>query len=337
MGRKCDLTQLEKDVIISKLSEGKSTLEISKSIGRYHNTVKRFLEDPTKKRGRADKGHSRLFSRRSLSKLKREAMNNPGLSSAQIFNNVGDVFPSRSTRCRLLRKFAKSVKIKRGPPLTAAHKQMRLKWAKDNLKVDFSKVIFTDETRATLDGPDGWSKGWILHGQKYHQGLRRQQGGGGIMLWAGIIGDKVLGPWRIPEGTKITSNVYINFLKKNFEPWLKRQLINRKKKITFMQDNAPAHRAHMTKDYLKKLGFCGPRIMDWPSNSPDLNPIENLWSIIKRGVYRNGRQYKRKEDLWQEIVRVTGKILPAEIQKLTSSMDNRLCQILSVQGSHIPY
>ena len=104
-----------------------------------------------------------------------------------------------------------------------------------------------------------------------------------------------------------------------------------------MQDNAPAHRAHMTKDYLKKLGFCGPRIMDWPSNSPDLNPIENLWSIIKRGVYRNGRQYERKEDLWQEIVRVTGKILPAEIQKLTSSMDNRLCQILSVQGSHIPY
>jgi hypothetical protein len=72
--------------------------------------------------------------------------------------------------------------------LTRNHIQNRLKWTEDNLKVDFSKVLFTDETRVTLDGLDGWCKGWVMAGQNRRQRLRRQQSGGGIMIWAGIIG-----------------------------------------------------------------------------------------------------------------------------------------------------
>ena len=44
-----------------------------------------------------------------------------------------------------------------------------------------------DEMRVTLDDPDGWSKRWVLHGQARDQRLRRQQGGGGIMVWAEIL------------------------------------------------------------------------------------------------------------------------------------------------------
>ena len=52
-----------------------------------------------------------------------------------------------------------------------------------------SLVLFTDECRATLDGPDGWAKGWILQDQAAPYRLRRQQGVGWVMLWAGIVGD----------------------------------------------------------------------------------------------------------------------------------------------------
>jgi len=241
MGRKCDLTPSEKDIITSELSKGKSTLEISKIIGRYHQTVKRFVAAPTKVRKRADKGHSRVVSRHSLSRMKREAVNNPGLTSGALFRSIGEATVPRSTRCRLLKKVGASVRPVTKPRLTKIHIQIRMKWAKENMKVDFSKVLFIDETRATLDGPDGWSKGWVVNGRDPHHRFRRQQGGGGIMIWAGIIGGIMVGPWRVPEGTKITADAYIAFLKEHLESWLKRQRITFRRTIIFLQDNAPSH------------------------------------------------------------------------------------------------
>ena len=43
--------------------------------------------------------------------------------------------------------------------------------------------------------------------------LRRQQGGGGVMLWAGIIGNELVGPFRVPDGVKLTAAAYIDFHK----------------------------------------------------------------------------------------------------------------------------
>ena len=81
------------------------------------------------------------------------------------------------------------------PPLKCIHHEKRLKWAENNMKVNFEKVIFTDECRATLDGPDGWSRGWYDAQLPPPQRLRRQQGGGGIMFWAGIINNEMVGPF----------------------------------------------------------------------------------------------------------------------------------------------
>ena len=50
------------------------------------------------------------------------------------------------------------------------------------------------------------------------------------------------------------------------------------KTTIFMQDGAPCHRSKVVKEFLMKNRV---KVLDWPGNSPDLNPIENLWSQMK--------------------------------------------------------
>lgn len=88
-----------------------------------------------------------------------------------------------------------------------------------------------------MDGPDGWSSGWLVNGHPVPTRMRRQQGGGGVMFWAGILGSETVGPFRFPDGVKMTSAKYVEFLNDHF---LNHAFRN---KIIFMQDNAPSHAA----------------------------------------------------------------------------------------------
>jgi len=60
----------------------------------------------------------------------------------------------------------------------------------------------------------------------------------------------------------------------------------------FQQDNGPNHTSRIAKAFLKENV---PKIIDWPSNSLDLNPIENLWAIVKRNVEK--RMSKNSDEL----------------------------------------
>ena len=59
--------------------------------------------------------------------------------------------------------------------------------AQKYVKFYFKHVLFTDECLGTLDGPDGWSKIWVPNGALRPHRLRRQQGGGGVKFWGGIL------------------------------------------------------------------------------------------------------------------------------------------------------
>ena len=77
--------------------------------------------------------------------------------------------------------------------------------------------------------------------------------------------------------------------------------------------------------------------MDWPPQSPDLNSIENLWSIIKRKVYEKGRQFGNKKELWERILEVSSQISPEVVKKLTSSVDGRLVKLIQNGEKQIKY
>ena len=335
MARKKELTLEEKNKIIQKLALGMSTLEISKELGRDHHTIKKITEFGIQPRKKRNQSEFKRLTARDLSRIKHQVVKTPNVSSKSIFDACGIKNIPRTTRCKVLKKFATVKKRVTGQLLTKKHKEARLTWAKKYVKTNFSNVIFTDESRVTLDGPDGWTRGWVQNGRQSLYRIRRQQGGGGVMIWAGIIGNEVIGPFKVEEGVKLNTVNYCAFLAKNFKPWLQMQNNYRRQKLIFMQDNAPSHASRYTKFWLKNECFNSDSLMDWPANSPDLNPIEHYWSILKAAIYRDGKQYSSKTELWKAIQTAACSVEPKVIENLTKSVDNRLIKILQLKGGRV--
>ncbi|KAF4709288.1 hypothetical protein FOZ63_032028, partial [Perkinsus olseni] len=107
------------------------------------------------------------------------------------------------------------------------------------------------------------------------------------------------------------------------------------RKYILMQDNAPSHASRYTNAFLDKKGLKEHRRLPWPSNSPDLNPVENYWAILKRKIYANNRQYNDLDTLWDAVQAAAKAISSAEVKNLTDSVDKRLEKLFITRGGHI--
>ena len=194
---------------------------------------------------------SSIVNPRIVKRMKRQIRRNPLQTSKEIFDSVGLPNTSKSTRCHILKSISKCGKSVARPPLKCIHREKRLKWAENNMKVNFENVVFTDECRETLDGPDGWNRGWYDTQSPPPQRLRRLQGSGGIMFWAIIINNGMVGPFGVKDGVKITTETYTEFLKEVLLPWYKKKSLSFRKKMILMHDNAPSHAARLTLGFLK--------------------------------------------------------------------------------------
>ena len=78
-------------------------------------------------------------------------------------------------------------------------------------------VLFTDESRASPNDPDGLTKGWVFHGDNWAMGIRRQQIGSVVMILGGMIANKLAGLIRAPEELKLSADMYCSFLKNSIK------------------------------------------------------------------------------------------------------------------------
>ncbi len=100
----------------------------------------------------------------------------------------------------------------------------------------------------------------------------------------------------------------------------------------FQHDNDPKHTSKATVGFLKKNRV---NVIQWPSMSPDLNPIEHLWGILKRQVEHHSPS--SIQSLKEVILEEWKKIDLAKCRQLVHSMPRRLGAVIKNRGGHTKY
>lgn len=254
------------------------------------------------------------------------------LSCRQIITKL-DLPVHKTTVSRVLNGSAhiKWTKPKLKPKLTNQHEANRLEFAQKHMHwaKEWHHVIFSDEKKFNLDGPDCNSHYW--HDLRNPEAIRskRKFGGGTVMVWGAFSSYAKLAICWI--STKMNSNNYCELLEDILIPHLEEHLDNLP---VFQQDNASIHVSNYSKARFEHKEIT---VLEWPACSPDCNPIENLWGIMASKVYANGRQFSSVKDLkacikecWQEIVTQTMK-------NLIDSMPKRIFELIKNQGGPTKY
>ena len=104
--------------------------------------------------------------------------------------------------------------------------------------------------------------------------------------------------------------------------------------LIFMQDNAPCHKTLNVMNYLASKNV---ETLKWPSQSPDLNPIETLWALIKQKKQSKYGMLKTKQEFVEQIFEIWDHTLMSEIENLTNSIENRLISVLRKKGRQTKY
>ena len=206
------------------------------------------------------------------------------------------------------------------PLLTESHKRKRSEWALKYLNTDWRYVIFSDEasTWKGLCGHHRWvNKNDVNDVEKIVKHPIKRH------IW-GMISRTKINHIHIFDGI-LDADKYVDILTQNLSPKYKNNLI-------FQQDNDPKH---TSKKVQKMLADNNIKYLDWPSNSPDLNPIENVWSILKMKIAKHrtnstGEFEKCIIDEWNNISFIT-------ISNIIKSMPVRIMKVIANNGDLINY
>jgi transposase len=193
------------------------------------------------------------------------------------------------------------------------------------------RIIWSDETTVRSIPTSKIVTSWVHSGTKVEDRPINPQvhsGGFSVMFW-GCFSWYGLGPLVALEGN-MNALSYIELLREHLIPEVAAAGIP----MVFMQDNAPCHTARIVKDFMAERGL---ETMPWPPQSPDMNPIENLWAIIKQRRKKKYGVPTSKTSLIDQIFDIWDNVTIELCQKLADSTIKRLNMCIERKGKATKY
>lgn len=324
-----------KDRIIKAYNTLKSYRAVANQFSVSHVTVRKYVLELHEKEPK-QRGPKPKTNRRDESRIRRAVASIEERQERVTASKVQEKCDLQQLSTRTIRRKLSSMglsygKAKKRIVLTTKQKDDRLEFARKGLTgcTNWTKTIFTDEKRFNADGPDSWCS-WMRKDSRIVRN-RRQQGGPSIQVWGMIMPGPLLVVIELPP--RGGSAEFMEFIEARVLPTIRSIFGD---DFIFQQDNCSTHVSVYSSDRFAELGV---ELLAWPSRSPDLNIIENCWSVIAHEVY-DGRQFASEKDLWPAIDRAVSHINAHKqdaLQKLFDSIPRRLLDCVDRKGDLTDY
>lgn len=258
-------------------------------------------------------GRPRIFKGDSQRQVVQFARRNPMWSAQRIANAVANktntLVSSRTIQRSLQRAGYIKLLPKKVPMLTPRHKQLRVEFSQRHRRRKFRNVFITDECMFQLHR--NTVRQWCKSNQRPMKQVPKFAPS--VMVW-GALSCKGFYLKVLPTGT-VTSAKYCQTLEE-FLPFANHLY---PRGWILQQDGASSHTAANTTAWLTAKSVT---LLQWPPNSPDLSPIENVWQLLKDYVEK--KSPTNVEELRRDIQESASTITRSLQLKLMNSLPHRL-------------
>jgi DDE superfamily endonuclease/Transposase len=335
------ISSAQKNNILSLASSGLSICKMATKLNIPKSTIGEYLQDLLPDRKTTKTGRPPKLSPTDQHAIINQIHTGKAENAAQLTRHINSIISnpvsSQTVRRTLKDASFKAYTKKKKPFLSAAHRRKRLAFAQKYREwtvEDWKRVIWSDETKINRIGSDG--KQWIW--KQKGQGLVEREvqgtvkfGGGNIMVW-GCMGWNGVGQLAEVVG-RMDAKQYVDILNDHLLPSMEDSGIPLED-IIFQQDGDSKHRSGKTMEWMDDNGIS---LLNWPPQSPDLNPIEHLWGHIKKELSKYPTPAKGVWELWERIAKVWNSIEPEVCQNLIESMPRRVDAVIKAKGGHTKY
>lgn len=341
-----EVSPKKRSEIITLVKEGYSVRKISDKVHVPKSTVsdikRRWNDNPSgcgspikKRTGRPRKTNARLD--RNIVRLCEANRFSSARTIRFSLGDLGSNISDRTVSRRLRSAGFYARRPARKPFVNAFQRRRRVMFAQkySQKPMEFWKrTIFSDESSFYLYGNRGVTTLRRRVGERFNPKctMATMKHPTSVMVW-GCFSYKGVGRLRIIENKeKINQNVYLDIL--NHEMTTTKNEHFPDGDAVFQDDNAPCHRARKVKDWLSRSDI--DHIHDWPGQSPDINPIENLWTEIGRVISQ--RSPTSRNEIISAIIHAWFHVItPEKCQKLVESIPRRLSCVIRAKGFPTKY